>query len=152
MKNIYLLIGLLSVALMAGCGKTQTEVAFLKVEMQENPQGVAATHPRFSWQIRSALSDVVQLSYQIQVASSENDLKKEQNLLWDSGVVESDLSVFIPYAGEKLLSRKPYFWRVKVTTNKGETAWSNTGHWNMALLDKAEWQARWIGEDSLSNP
>jgi alpha-L-rhamnosidase len=152
MKNIYLLIGLLSVALMAGCGKAQTEVVSLNVEMQENPQGVAATHPRFSWQIRSALSDVVQLSYQIQVASSENDLKKEQNLLWDSGVVESDLSVLIPYAGEKLLSRKSYFWRVKVTTNKGETAWSNTGHWNMALLDKAEWQARWIGEDSLSNP
>ena len=152
MKNIYLLIGLLSVALMAGCGKAQTEVVSLNVEMQENPQGVAATHPRFSWQIRSALSDVVQLSYQIQVASSENDLKKEQNLLWDSGVVESDLSVLIPYAGEKLLSRKSYFWRVKVITNKGETAWSNTGHWNMALLDKAEWQARWIGEDSLSNP
>lgn len=152
MKNIYLLIGLLSVALMAGCGKAQTEVVSLNVEMQENPQGVATAHPRFSWQIRSALSDVVQLSYQIQVARSENDLKKEQNLLWDSGVVESDLSVLIPYAGEKLLSRKSYFWRVKVITNKGETAWSNTGHWNMALLDKAEWQARWIGEDSLSNP
>ncbi len=152
MKNIYLLIGLLFVVLVTGCGKTQTEVVSLKVEMQENPQGVAVAQPRFSWQIRSALPDVVQLSYQIQVASSENDLKKEQNLLWDSGVVESDLSVLIPYAGEKLQSRNAYFWRVKVITNKGETAWSSTGHWSMAILDHAEWQAQWIGEDSLSNP
>ncbi len=69
MKNIYLLIGLLFVVLVTGCGKTQTEVVSLKVEMQENPQGVAVAQPRFSWQIRSALPDVVQLSYQIQVAS-----------------------------------------------------------------------------------
>jgi alpha-L-rhamnosidase len=152
MKNIYLLIGLLSIILMTGCGKAQTEATSLRVEMQENPLGVATAQPRFSWQIRSALPDVVQLSYQIQVAGSEKDLKKEQNLLWDSGVIESDQSVLIPYAGEALQSRRSYFWRVKVITNKGETAWSSTGHWSMAILDHAEWQARWIGEDSLSNP
>lgn len=151
MKNIYLLIGFLFVVMMAGCGNAQTEVTSLRVEMQENPNGVAITHPRFSWQIRSALSDVVQQSYQIQVAGSENDLKKEQNLLWNSGIIESDLSVLIPYAGEELQSRKSFFWRVKVTTNKGETAWSETGYWSMAILDNAEWQAQWIGEDSLSN-
>ena len=151
MKNIYLLIGFLFVVMMAGCGNAQTEVTSLRVDMQENPNGVAITHPRFSWQIRSALSDVVQQSYQIQVAGSENDLKKEQNLLWNSGIIESDLSVLIPYAGEELQSRKSFFWRVKVTTNKGETAWSETGYWSMAILDNAEWQAQWIGEDSLSN-
>lgn len=151
MKNIYLLIGFLFVVMMAGCGNAQTEVTSLRVEMQENPNGVAITHPRFSWQIRSALSDVVQQSYQIQVAGSENDLKKEQNLLWNSGIIESDLSVLIPYAGKELQSRKSFFWRVKVTTNKGETAWSETGYWSMAILDNAEWQAQWIGEDSLSN-
>lgn len=152
MKNIYLLIGFMFVVLMTGCGKAQTEVVFLRVEMQENPDGVAATQPRFSWQIRSVLSDVVQQSYQIQVASSENDLKKGQNLLWDSGMIESDLSVLIPYVGENLLSRKSYFWRVKVITNKGETDWSETRYWSMAILNNAEWQAQWIGEDSLSNP
>ena len=141
MKNIYLLIGFLFVVMMAGCGNAQTEVTSLRVEMQENPNGVAITHPRFSWQIRSALSDVVQQSYQIQVAGSENDLKKEQNLLWNSGIIESDLSVLIPYAGEELQSRKSFFWRVKVTTNKGETAWSETGYWSMAILNNAEWQA-----------
>jgi alpha-L-rhamnosidase len=138
--------------LMAGCQEAQIQVVSPKVEMQENPLGVATAHPRFSWQILSKVPDLVQQSYRIQVARSEKDLKKEENLVWDSGVVESDLSVLIPYAGEALLSRQPYFWRVKAVTNRGETPWSDIQHWSMALLNDAEWQAQWIGEDSLSNP
>ncbi len=55
-------------------------------------------------------------------------------------------------AGEEASITQCLFRRVKVITNKGETAWSSTGHWSMAILDHAEWQAQWIGEDSLSNP
>ena len=51
-----------------------------------------------------------------------------------------------------LESGKPYFWRVKLVTNQGETAWSEIASWSMALLDKAEWKATWIGEEALSNP
>ena len=152
MKNIYIVIGLMLTLLMAGCRQAQIQVVSPKVEMQENPLGVATAHPRFSWQILSKVPDVIQQSYRIQVALSEEDLKKEENLIWDSGVVESDLSVLIPYAGEALLSRQPYFWRVKAVTNRGETPWSDIQHWSMALLNDAEWQAQWIGEDSLSNP
>ena len=43
-------------------------------------------------------------------------------------------------------------WRVKLTTNQGDTPWSDAGSWSMALLDDSEWKATWIGEDSLSNP
>ena len=146
MKNIYYLNGFLFVLfllvlLLTGCEKAQTEITSMKVEMQENPNGVPTSHPRFSWQIKSELQDVMQISYQIQVACTKSDLIKEQNLLWDSGVIDSDLSVLIPYAGEELRSRKSYFWRVKVTTNKGDTMWSKIGHWSMALLYQSEWQA-----------
>lgn len=156
MKNIYYLNGFLFVLfllvlLLTGCEKAQTEIISMKVEMQENPNGVPTSHPRFSWQIKSELQDVMQISYQIQVACTKSDLIKEQNLLWDSGVIDSDLSVLIPYAGEELRSRKSYFWRVKVTTNKGDTMWSKIGHWSMALLYQSEWQALWIGENALSN-
>ena len=61
--------------------------------MQENPQGIATQTPRFSWQITSDIPDVVQQSYCIQVAETKEDLEKEQNLLWDSGNVDSDLSL-----------------------------------------------------------
>ena len=41
---------------------------------------------------------------------------------------------------------------MKLTTNQGDTPWSDAGSWSMALLDDSEWKATWIGEDSLSNP
>lgn len=151
MKHTYFLIGLAAI-LMAGCQGTAVKVDSLKVEMQENPVGVGTSTPRFSWQIASSVQDIHQKAYRIQVARSEQDLKKETNLLWDSGDVPDDESVLIPYEGEALLSREVYYWRVKAITNQGETAWSKTGHWSMALLNASEWQAKWIGEDTLSNP
>ncbi|MDD3495350.1 MAG: alpha-rhamnosidase, partial [Dysgonamonadaceae bacterium] len=96
MKRTTFLIAMLATLLLIGCqGKRPTAVA-LKVEMQENPQGIATQTPRFSWQITSDIPDVVQQSYRIQVAETEEDLEKEQNLLWDSGNVDSDQSILIP--------------------------------------------------------
>lgn len=152
MKHVYVFITLLVTILLWSCQGTETKVVSLKVEMKENPEGVSVAKPRFSWQITSSIPDLMQQSFQIQVARTEEDLKKEQNLVWDSGIIESDLSVLIPYEGADLLSKGSYYWRVKVSTNQGETAWSDNGHWSMAILDGSEWQAEWIGEDALSNP
>lgn len=127
-------------------------VTSLKVEMNENPQGISTLAPRFMWAIASDKQNLVQTSYQIQVASKKKDLKKGKNLLWDSGIVNSDQSIFIPYSGTALNSRSEYFWRVKVTTNQGKCNWSAVNHWSMALLNDSEWKASWIGEDALSNP
>nr|WP_313381589.1 family 78 glycoside hydrolase catalytic domain [Proteiniphilum saccharofermentans] len=137
---------------MAGCQGPIVKIDSLKVEMQENPQGLDTSTPRFSWQISSGEPDLQQEAWQIQVAGSEQDLAKEENLLWDSGTVTGDESVLIPYEGETLFPREIYYWRVKVTTNQGETAWSETNHWSMALPDTSGWQAKWIGEDAFSNP
>lgn len=142
----------LLLALLIGCQSEQLNVVSLKVEMQENPQGLGTFTPRFSWQITSGKPDLRQEAYHIQVARSEQDLKNEENLLWDSGVVAGDESVLIPYEGEGLSSREMYYWRIKITTNQGETAWSKSNHWSMALLDASDWQAKWIGEDAFSNP
>ncbi|WP_409568058.1 family 78 glycoside hydrolase catalytic domain [Proteiniphilum saccharofermentans] len=152
MKHIYFLIGFSLAILMAGCQGPIVKIDSLKVEMQENPQGLDTSTPRFSWQISSGEPDLQQEAWQIQVAGSEQDLAKEENLLWDSGTVTGDESVLIPYEGETLFPREIYYWRVKVTTNQGETAWSETNHWSMALPDTSGWQAKWIGEDAFSNP
>ena len=136
-----------------GCSSDSTvEVKNLRLEMKENPLGINVTQPRFSWQIASGKPDLKQTAYQIQVAASPEQLESGDGLLWDSGVVRSDESVLVPYAGKALESGKPYYWRVKLTTNQGDTPWSDAGRWSMALLDGSEWKASWIGEDSLSNP
>ena len=124
----------------------------LQLEMKENPLGIDVDKPRFSWQIVSDRSDVLQESYQIQVAGCPEQLQMGKDLLWDSGIVASGASVLVPYEGKALESGKPYYWRVKSVTNQGESVWSEVASWSMALLDSTEWKATWIGEDTLSNP
>lgn len=153
MKKTALLLLIALIFGWTGCTSDSTvEVKNLRLEMKENPLGINVTQPRFSWQIASGQPSLVQVSYQIQVAATPEQLQSGDGLLWDSGVVRSDESVLVPYAGKALESGQPYYWRVKLGTNQGETPWSETGSWSMALLDNSEWKATWIGEDALSNP
>lgn len=143
----------LLIAVLAGCTSGQKiDMKDLRVEMKENPVGIGVVQPRFMWKISSATPDLIQDSYQIQVAASPDDLKNGKDLLWDSGEVESDESVLIPYAGKPLESQKQYYWRVKSNTNQGTSGWSDTNSWSMAFLNPSDWKATWIGEKALSNP
>lgn len=126
-------------------------VSDLLIEQKANPMGISIEHPRFSWQISSSKADLVQTGYRVQVATSEDDLLAEQNLVWDSGEVTSDQSLYIPYDGPALVSQQRYYWRVRVSTNQSTTDWSEPRFWQMALADD-EWKAMWIGENKMSNP
>ena len=43
-------------------------------------------------------------------------------VMWDSGMVESDKSIFVEYSGKPLQSLSDYNWTVEVTVNNGEKA------------------------------
>ena len=150
MKKFYFL-PILALFALSGCKTSTVSITDMTVELLENPIGVAAEQPRFSWQIASETPDIMQTAYRIKVAADAAGLDQETNLIWDSGVVGSDQSVFVSYAGPKLESRKDYWWKVLVTTNKGDSVWSAPAHWSMALLDSTDWKAQWIGIDSALN-
>jgi len=155
MKRHIILCGLcLALAGLTGCNPPvdSVEVTRLQVEMKSNPLGIDVAQPRFSWQIASDKPDLMQVGYRIQVAASSEDLQSGKNLLWDSGEITSDRSLFIPYEGETLQSRQSYYWRVKVKTNQSAGDWSEVQMWSMAILNPTEWKARWIGENQMSNP
>ena len=122
----------------------------LQTEMRENPEGLGVAKPRFSWKLTSDLPDVMQTAYQIEVAASAQDLKAGRNLLWSSGLVDSDQSLLIEYAGLPLESGKVYYWRVTAQTNKKETVRSEVQRWSMGLLNAADWKAKWIGVNDLT--
>ena len=74
------------VIILAGCTSGQTvNLNDLRVEMKENPVGIGVAHPRFMWKLSSGSPDLMQTSYQIQVAESPDQLKSGKDLLWDSG-------------------------------------------------------------------
>jgi alpha-L-rhamnosidase len=123
----------------------------MTVELRSNPLGLDVDHPRLSWQLASNVNHVRQTAYQIIVAKTLRGLKSGQDMVWNTGKVESDRSVLIPYRGTDLNTRQTYYWKVKVWTNKGTTDWSPAGQWTMGLTGSADWHASWIGLDSLTN-
>ncbi|MBS1563112.1 MAG: family 78 glycoside hydrolase catalytic domain, partial [Bacteroidetes bacterium] len=88
---------------------------------------------------------VLQAGYQVLVSSSPEKLAKGEGDLWNSGVVKSDRSVYVPYAGKALTSRMDCWWKVNVFTNTGKSVWSAPAHWSMGLLNTSDWSAKWIG-------
>ena len=123
-------------------------VTSLRTEGQSNPLGIDAENPRFSWKLEATNEkDVMQKAYQILVASSLSNLANENGDVWNSGKITTDNSLWIPFAGRTLLSNQPYFWKVKVWTNKGESNWSPVSDWTMGLLSENNWKAQWIGLD-----
>ncbi len=118
----------------------------LTCEYKENPLGIDVLRPRLSWKLVSDRRGARQSAYQIVAAGSEEALQTETGLLWDSGKVESDQSVHVPYAGPELESGQQMYWRVRVWDELGEaTAYSQSAWWEMGLLKAADWQAQWIG-------
>lgn len=122
----------------------------LRCEYQENPLGIDTRSPRFSWQLAPLLRGQRQSAYRILVASSEEKLRAGQGDLWDSGKVDSDQSVLVPYDGAALESRRRAWWKVRIWDKDGQESPDSPPAWfEMGLLDKADWQAQWI---SLPNP
>jgi alpha-L-rhamnosidase len=134
------------------------EVNGLRVEYLINPLGIDAARPRLSWRLASTQRNTVQAAYQLQVATGERALARGTSLLWDSGKVLSDASVFVEYGGPPVVSRTRYYWRVRVWDGSGRASpWSPVAYWETGLLQPGDWTADWIGPapspaDSLPSP
>ena len=130
----------------------------LRVEYLTNPIGIDVVQPRLSWRIASTRRNTIQAAYQLQVGTSEANLTRGANLLWDSGKKVSDASVFVDYGGPQTVSRTRYYWRVRVWDSSGRTSpWSAIAFWETGLLQPTDWTAQWIGppsapSDSLPSP
>lgn len=125
--------------------RERLSVTQLTVEGRTAPIGLDEAHPRLGWQIVTNQQDVMQKSYHVQIASSPSG----EADVWDSGIVNSDQSQWVE-ADVSLRPNTTYYWRVKVTTNKGDSDWSEWGQWSTGLLEEHNWQGQWIGYDSLT--
>lgn len=109
------------------------ELIRLKVNSQYRPCVDEA--PYFSWVITSDEKNVMQTSYHITV-------KNMDEVMWDSGMVESDKSTFVEYNGKPLKSLSDYSWTVEVTVNNGEKAAASSSFETGFM--KKEWMAEWV--------
>lgn len=147
MKRI--LLYLISLALGIGV-QAQVTVKNLRCEMLKNPLGIDAAQPRFSWQLESKQRNVTQTSFQIIVSSSEQKLRANEGDIWNSGIVNDDKSILLPFRGSTLQSATKYFWKVNVVTNKGVATQTEKAFFSTGLLHESDWKAKWIGYDKAS--
>jgi len=135
--------------------KSDLQITNLRTEYKTNPLGIDTKRPRLSWEIQSQKRDVMQTAYHIRAAVTEEKLKSGQNLLWDSGKVQSDQSVHVIYQGPSLNSAQRIFWQVRIWEGESVAAWSESAYWEMGLLKPEDWKAFWISpaweEDTLTS-
>jgi alpha-L-rhamnosidase len=97
----------------------------LRVEHLDHPLGILTPAPRLSWRPSAR-----QRAYRIRTDNG-----------WDTGQVDGERSLLIPYEGPALRSAERVTWQVKVWTDQGESGWSVPGWFEMGLFD---WTAPWI--------
>lgn len=127
----------------------------LRCEHLTNPLGIDAVEPRLSWQLKPRPDDrgQRQTAWRILAASSREKLERDDGDLWDSGKVDSERSILVPYRGTALRSRQRCWWKVMAWDAESRPGpWSSPASWEMALLSSNDWRAKWIacsaGEES----
>jgi alpha-L-rhamnosidase len=122
---------------------SQITVTGLRCEYAENPIGVHASNPVFSW--RTEASGAVQSAYQIVMASTKAELDAGEYTIWNSGRVNDSKFYDIRYGGSALSSSRRVWWKVRVWDENGAASgFSEPAFFEMGLLKASDWKGRWM--------
>ncbi len=134
---------------LAGAFASEAEnavVTDLRTQRRANPVGVDEAHPAFSWRMESDAVGSAQSAYRIEVRD------EQEEIVWDSGRVESPESLGILYAGAELKPSSRYTWQVTVTDQAGRELVSDRASFVTSLMSGSldAWDgAKWIGAPKL---
>jgi alpha-L-rhamnosidase len=139
-------MALLLFALAGIAGAEASQPYQLECDALVTPLGVDDKQPQLSWLLQDDRFGARQTFYQIQVASQPDLVLADKPDLWDSGRVQSEASINVPYAGTALQPTTRYFWRVKTwDQNKHPYPASDVSWFETGLLEAGNWRAKWIG-------
>lgn len=117
----------------------------LTCEGLENPIAVNSLSPRLSWKLPADWT--AQSAYELQVGTDSIALAESgEPDLWSSGRIESDQSVNITYAGDRLSPGMQAYWRVKIWDADGNASpWSEVCRFGIGYVDGNEMPGEYIG-------
>ena len=118
------------------------EVRRMKIDHQTEPAGVSGM-PQFGWEIASDRRNVVQKSYRLQIAGD----RAFENVLYDSGAVESRESASVRPEGDFLRGAEKYYARVQISDGTETSAWSGPSCF-ITDLDEGEWKAPFVSAEN----
>lgn len=105
----------------------------LRTEYLKNPMGIDIKKPRISWKVVGAKK---QSSYEVQISVNDSPFRSMGIVVGSSMYTVLNIT---------LQSRDIVKWQVRLTDEAGVTGeWSENASFEMGLLEKSEWQAKWI--------
>ncbi len=113
----------------------------LQTEHLTEVLGLGIEIPRFYWHCEGG---AVQTAYRI-VARRGNEI------VWDSGKVQSASMTHILYGGKPLRSRDRIDWTVTLWDEKGRSGEESESWFELGLLEQSDWIASWISGDYKPN-
>ncbi len=120
-------------------------ISSLTVDYLTNPVGIDSDTPLFSWNMADTVRGQKQTAYQIMVSDSYEGLLRGEYNVWDSGRVESDQSLAVPYAGNALTPGTRYYWQVQVWDKDGKNCLSQDKcYFETGLMEGGFSDAQWI--------
>jgi alpha-L-rhamnosidase len=131
---------------------TSTTTLNVRIEHLRETLGIGIARPRLSWMINTESREWHQSAYEIEAHDANGKLRGQ------TGKIESDQSVLVPWPFEPLSSREQLSVRVRVWGKDGNVSeWSDAVTLEAGLLSASDWTAQFISptwdEDvSRSNP
>ena len=109
----------------------------LQTEYLSEPLGLGIANPRFYWNCEGG---VKQTAFRV-VA------RRDGAVIWDSGKTTSCAMTHVCYEGAPLASRDRVDWSVTLWDENGLEGERTSSWLEMGLLDKTDWNAKWIAGD-----
>ncbi len=113
----------------------------LKTEHLKDPMGIDVKKPYLSW---NCCDGKKQTAYEIEAVSGDQ-------VIWNSGkVVSRKMNEFL---GVSMESRQQVSWKVRLWDEKDtEGKWSGEARFEMGILEKEQFVAKWINPELNCNP
>lgn len=130
------------------CSEKTVELKFenLKCEYLQDPIGIDAENPRFTWQIVSDSPGVQQKAYEIVIGTDSAKFINNEGIFWNSGEVESSV-IPVVYSGPELQPFTRYFWRAKLQLENGSwSEYSELASFETGMMTQENWKGEWISD------
>jgi alpha-L-rhamnosidase len=108
----------------------------LRTEYLDAPLGLGSLAPRFSWNCEGGIR---QTAYRV-VAVRDNEI------VWDTGKIESSRMTHIPYEGAPLTNRDHVTWTVTLWDENGAAGEDSASGFELGIRPD-QWAAEWIAGD-----
>tara|TARA_R110002050_G_scaffold141496_2_gene266683 strand:+ start:23484 stop:26180 length:2697 start_codon:yes stop_codon:yes gene_type:complete len=117
-------------------------------DLKDNQSFIADKSTTFSWKIRADENNWQQEHYHILVGDSEQNIENNIGDYWDSGKINNQHQLHIPYSGKAFSPGEKYYWKVKVYDRDGNASnWSRAESFISPLTSSDDWKAKWITYD-----